>query len=146
MFVESRRIAVACALLSAAFVAGAHAQPGQAKGKAKAKGSGKERAVLFVPSDRAAVRAYWTETYGQECPPGLAKKSKACLPPGHAKKRYAIGAPLSTTIVIDPLPATLVKRLRPVPEGHRYVVVDGDVLLLVTATRQVVDAIANALD
>jgi hypothetical protein len=146
MFVESRRIVVAVALLSLAFVTGAHAQPGQAKAKAKGPAPGKERAILFVPSDRAAVRAYWTETFGQDCPPGLAKKSKACLPPGHARKRYAIGTPLPTTVVIDPLPAALVKQLRPAPENHRYVVVDGDVLLLVTATRQVVDAIANALD
>ena len=132
-------VAVGCAALAPA----AHAQ-GKGKGKAKAKG--KERAVLFVDADRAAVRAYWVDTFGQECPPGLAKKSRSCLPPGHAKKRYAIGTPLSTTVVIDPLPSVLVKRLRPAPEGHRYVVVDGDVLLLATATRLVVDAIANAID
>jgi hypothetical protein len=142
MFVDRRRIGITAALLTLAFAAAAHAQ----KAPGKVKPTGKERAVLFVPSDRAAVRAYWTETYGQDCPPGLAKKSRACLPPGHAKKRYALGTPLSTTVVIDPLPAALVKQLRPAPEGHRYVVVDGDVLLLVTATRQVVDAIANALD
>jgi hypothetical protein len=144
MFVERRRLVAAGALLWLAFAAGAYAQPGPPKGKARAKG--RERAALFVPSDRAAVRAYWTETYGQDCPPGLAKKSKACLPPGHAKKRYAVGTPLSTTVVIHPLPAMLVKQLRPAPEDHRYVVVDGDVLLLVTATRQVLDAIANAPD
>ena len=48
--------------------------------------------------------------------------------------------------MIDPLASVLVKRLRPAQEGHRYVVVDGDVLLLATAPRLVVDAIANALD
>ena len=54
--------------------------------------------------------------------------------------------PLATTVVIHPLPAVLVKKLGPAPEGHRYAVVDGDVLLLVTATRVVMDAVANALD
>ena len=148
MLVGRCRVAAAAVLLAAASVPGAYAQPGQAKAKTKAKATaaGKQRAVLFGASDRDAVRAYWTETYGQDCPPGLAKKSRACLPPGHAKKRYAIGTPLSTAVVIDPLPTALVKRLRPAPEEHRYVIVDGDVLLLVTATRQVVDAIANALD
>lgn len=138
-------VVVGLAVCATALVPMAHAQ-GQGKGKGKAKAKGKERAVLFLDADRATVRTYWVETYGRECPPGLAKKTNGCLPPGHAKKRYAIGTPLATTVVIDPLPSVLVKRLGPVPEGHRYVIVDGDVLLLATATRLVVDAIANALD
>ena len=133
-------------VISAAVAAAALAPATHAQGKGKTKAAGKQRAVLFMDADRAAVRAYWVETYGRECPPGLAKKSRSCLPPGHAKKRYALGTPLSTSVVIDPVPSALVKRLRPAPEGHRYVVVDGDVLLLTIATRLVVDAVANALD
>ena len=133
-------------VVSAAVGAAPLAPAAHAQGSGKAKARGKERAVVFVDADRAVVRAFWAETYGRECPPGLAKKSRSCLPPGHAKKRYAVGTPLSTTVVIDPVPSVLVKRLRPAQEGHRYVVVDGDVLLLATATRLVVDAIANAVD
>ncbi len=34
---------------------------------------------------------------GQACPPGLAKKHNGCLPPGQAKKRFAIGERLPSS-------------------------------------------------
>jgi Ni/Co efflux regulator RcnB len=118
----------------------------QAKGKGKAKGK-EGHTVVIADADRGAVRTYWIDTYGRgNCPPGLAKKHNGCLPPGQAKKRYAIGHRLPVGIVVEPLPEVLGRRLRPTPAGYRYVVVDGDVLLLATATSLVVDAIANIFD
>ncbi len=40
---------------------------------------------------RAGDRGY-ALSYGKSCPPGLAKKGNGCLPPGQAKKAYAVGA------------------------------------------------------
>lgn len=103
--------------------------------------------VVFVDTDRAAYREYWTETYGRGgCPPGLAKKHNGCLPPGQAKKRYVVGRALPRTIVVERVPAGFLPRLRTAPPGYEYVVVDGDVLLMRTRTRVIADAIVALLD
>ena len=130
-------------------------------GKGKGKSKGKEGdAVAVVESDKAArpvvvfadrdrdvVRTYWVETYGRgNCPPGLAKKNRLCMPPGQYKKRYVVGRPLPTSIVVRPLPTVLVTRLGPVPVGYEYVEVDGDILKLAVGTRLVADAIEAMID
>src|SRR5262245_64867537 len=77
--------------------------------------------VVFLDSDRSAVRTYWVDTYGRgKCPPGLARKGNGCLPPGIAAKRYVIGQPLARTVVLDPLPTVLTPRLRAAPAGYEY--------------------------
>ncbi len=141
-----RLTALVMALVASPALLSAGPDHGKDKGKGKDKHKNPPK-VVFVDSDREAVRAYWVETWGRgNCPPGLAKKHNGCLPPGQAKKRYAIGHPLPVGIVIQPLPPILLPRLRPVPAGHQYVVVDGDVLLLAIGTWLVVDAIAGMLD
>ena len=64
---------------------------GQGKGKSKGKDKdtvvvvddGRRPVVVFADRDRDVVRGYWVETYGRgNCPPGLAKKNRLCLPPG----------------------------------------------------------------
>ena len=106
-----------------------------------------DRVVLFADRDRQVVRTYYVDTYGRAgCPPGLAKKNNGCLPPGQAKKRYVVGQRLPTTIVYQPAPTILVQRLTPAPVGYQYAVVDGDVVLLGTATRLVVDAIRHLVN
>jgi hypothetical protein len=113
----------------------------------KEKEAGRREVVVFADRDRDAVRTYWVETYGRgNCPPGLAKKNRLCLPPGQYKKRYVIGRPLATTIVVQPLPPVLVKRIGPVPTGYEYVMVDGDIVKLAVGTRLVADAIQAILD
>ena len=103
--------------------------------------------VVFADRDRDVVRTYWVETYGRgNCPPGLAKKNRLCMPPGQYKKRYAVGRPLPTSIVVRPLPPVLVTRLGPVPVGYEYVEVDGDILKLAVGTRLVADAIQALID
>jgi hypothetical protein len=113
----------------------------------KEKETGRREVVVFADRDRDAVRTYWVETYGRgNCPPGLAKKNRLCLPPGQYKKRYVIGRPLATTVVFQPLPPVLVKRIGPAPAGYEYVMVDGDIVKLAVGTRLVADAIQAILD
>ena len=72
------------------------------------------------------------------CPPGLAKKNNGCQPPGQAKKRYVVGRSLPRDVRwYEPEPV-VIRRLAPAPHGHRYVRVDGDLLLLELASRLVV--------
>jgi hypothetical protein len=133
----------AAALLACAVAAPTvHADPSKGRGK----GKGHDR-IVFVDTDRSAVRTYWVDTYGRgNCPPGLAKKGNGCLPPGQARKRYYVGRALPRTVVVERVPVALVPRLRTVPVGYEYVVVDGDILLMNVASRVIADAIVNAFD
>jgi Ni/Co efflux regulator RcnB len=149
-----RILPVSVAALVVALAALSAASPDKDKGKSKGKGHEAaapaeehpgqgDRAGAFQDRDRQVVGDWWKDTYGPDgCPPGLAKKHNGCLPPGQAKKRYAVGQRLPGTVVIQPLPPVLVTRLGPPPAGYEYAVVDGDILKLAIGTRMVVDAIA----
>src|SRR5215468_1840514 len=54
------------------------------------------------------------------------------LPPGQAKK-WARGEYLPRDLVWTPAPLAIVRKLKPAPPGHQYVVVDGQVLLIALA-------------
>jgi hypothetical protein len=139
---RTRHIRFVAAALVIAFTA-----PAVAKDKGKGKGKKHDDAVVFIDADRDAYNRYWVDTYGRgKCPPGLAKKHNGCLPPGQAKKRYAIGQPLPPVVVVERVPTVLVPRLRTAPPGYEYVWVDGDVLLMETRSRRIADAIAAILD
>lgn len=154
------RTLAASLLLAALAVSPAGADKGgQGKGKSKGKGKDKDSVtvvetdkggrpvVVFADRDRDVVRTWRVETYGRSnCPPGLAKKNRLCMPPGQYKKRYVVGRPLPTSVAFTPLPPVLVTRLGPVPTGYEYVMVDGDVLKLAVGTRLVADAIEAILD
>lgn len=132
-------------------------KPGQGKGQKKAQGKSQDKAkhkesnakgndahvsVVFGDKDRSAARDYYSSKYGRgNCPPGLAKKNNGCLPPGQAKKRYVVGQRLAPDVIYVDAPADLVVRLSPPPSGHKYVVVDGDLVKLAIGTMLVVDAI-----
>ena len=73
----------------------------------------------------------------KSCPPGLAKKNNGCLPPGQAKKRYQVGQPLPSGVTFVPVTVGSLPDPRP---GEIYVEVDGDLLLMVEATRKVLEA------
>ena len=147
------------AVLAAALAVSPASADKGGKGKGKSKGKDKDAVVVvegdkagrpvvvFADRDREVVRSYWVESYGRgNCPPGLAKKNRLCLPPGQYKKRYVVGRPLATSVVIQPLPPVLVTRLGPVPTGYEYVMVDGDILKLAVGTRLVADAIQAIID
>ena len=64
----------------------------------------------------------------------------AFVPPGQAKK-WAKGQYLPKSVAWTPVPAVLLAKLKPVPPGHQYVVVDGQVLLIALATGLILDAL-----
>jgi len=109
------------------------------------KGKGKQQAqasVTFSAAEREAARLYFVEAYGHgNCPPGLAKKRNGCLPPGQAKKSYAVGRELPRSVVLGKLPAELSIKIGAPPAGYQYAIVDGDLVKLMVGTLLVVDAI-----
>ncbi len=107
-------------------------------------GAQAEVTVVFGARERETATGYFVETHGRgHCPPGLAKKNNGCLPPGQAKKRYAVGHPLPAGVVQVPPPPELARRLGPPPHGYVYVMVDGDLVKLAVGTMMVVDAVQS---
>jgi hypothetical protein len=134
-----------------------HAGKGGGKGKGKGGGSahdydhdrdgGNDVTIVFSSGQRSSYHDWYANEYGRgHCPPGLAKKNNGCLPPGQAKKRYAIGQPLPPGIVIGVVPPSLAVILGPPPSGYRYGIVDGDVVKLAIGTLLVVDALDGLLN
>ena len=98
--------------------------------------------AFFSDRSRDVVHSYYASAGhgGKACPPGLAKKNNGCMPPGQAKK-WQIGQPLPSSVVVYPVPNQIVIGLPPVPVGHKYVQVAGDILLIAVGTKMVVDGI-----
>jgi hypothetical protein len=119
---------------------GGHKGGGEEHGR---KGGGKQEVVVvkqgayFNDRQRDSVHGY----YASKCPPGLAKKNNGCMPPGQARKVWAVGQPLPSTVVLAPVPQQIVVTLPPPPVGHRYVQVTGDILLIALGSKMVVDGI-----
>jgi Ni/Co efflux regulator RcnB len=97
---------------------------------------------------RDAIHEYYVTHYGARghCPPGLARKNHACLPPGQAKKHWALHRPLPEHLVVEPLPPGLATRLDRPPPGHAWGYLDGDILLYALVGRVVVDAVSALVD
>ena len=102
--------------------------------------------TYFNDSHRTVVRTYYVDKYGngKACPPGLAKKNNGCMPPGQAKA-YVVGQPLPTSVRYYSVPQPVLVQLPPAPIGYRYVVVNGDVVLMATASRIIADALTGLL-
>ena len=99
---------------------------------------------VVTERDRGAIYGYYRPLYvAGNCPPGLAKKNNGCLPPGQAKKLWAIGQPLPAGVVFYPLPAPLLGQLTPAPSGYQYVRVANDILMMAIGTQLIVSAIAD---
>ncbi len=83
--------------------------------------------------------------HGRSCPPGLAKKHNGCLPPGQAKKvhRVVVGQALPPGAVFT-VPRRVRTTLPPPPAGHRYAVINNQVVL-VSNHNIVVDIIVRSL-
>ena len=108
------------------------------------QGRGGPDSYVVPDRDRNTVYSYYRTEYGAgHCPPGLAKKNNGCLPPGQAKKMWAVGQPLPRDVYYEPLPPALIGRLSPAPAGYQYVRVASDVLMLAVGTRMVVASLAD---
>lgn len=101
------------------------------------------RHEYFGDQQRSVVREYYAELFRKgRCPPGLAKKSNGCVPPGQVK-RWEIGRPLPREVTYYDLPPAVVIKIGLPPEGHRYVRVASDILLIAVGTGMIVDAIED---
>lgn len=97
----------------------------------------------FTASQRRAVVEYYEPRFkAGQCPPGLAKKNNGCLPPGQAKP-WRKGSPLPADTVAYPVPDGVTIRLGLPPEGHKFVRVATDILLIAVGTGLVIDAIED---
>lgn len=126
--------------------------PGQGQGQGQGQGVGRGNSQAAVPPsnvvihdrDRTTVYNYYRGQYAAgNCPPGLAKKNNGCLPPGQAKKAWAIGQPLPGSVMFYPLPAALLGQLTPAPSGYQYVQVANDILMMAIGTRMIAAAVAD---
>lgn len=89
------------------------------------------------------VRRYYGESYRSgHCPPGLAKRQNGCMPPG-LTKQWRIGQPLPRHVDYYDAPRDIVLHFGMPPEGHRYVRVAADILLIAVGTGLVVDALQD---
>jgi hypothetical protein len=120
---------------------------GQGHGQSQGRGNSQAAApgsVVIADRDRTAVYAYYRNDFrAGNCPPGLAKKNNGCLPPGQAKKLWALGQPLPGSVAFYPLPGPLLMQLTPAPAGYQYVRVANDVLMMAVGTRMIAAAIAD---
>jgi Ni/Co efflux regulator RcnB len=64
------------------------------------------------------------------------------MPPGLAKQ-WQIGHPLARNVVYYDAPRDIVLRFGMPPEGHRYVRVAADILLISVGTGMVIDALED---
>lgn len=105
--------------------------------------AGPSISLHFGDRQRSIARNYYHDEFSRgNCPPGLAKKNNGCMPPGQAKK-WSRGRPLPRDVVYYDLPRSLVIELGVPPEGHRYVRVASDILLIAVGSMMVVDAIED---
>ena len=151
------------AAICVVFAMPAFADPGHGKGQGQGNGQGQDNGpsdrsnyggghgqsapqinIVISPNDRTTVYNYYrTEYSAGHCPPGLAKKNNGCLPPGQAKKLWAIGQPLPRGVSYYPLPPDLMGRLSPAPAGYQYVRVANDILMMAVGTRLITAALAD---
>ena len=104
-----------------------------------------KQGAYFRDEHREAARRYYTENYGhgkKGCPPGLAKKNNGCMPPGQARQ-LTVGQPLPSNIVVYQVPQPILRTLPPAPQGYRYERVGGDIVLVRTSNRLIVDILLN---
>lgn len=84
----------------------------------------------------------------KHCPPGHAKKGQ-CTPYGHHAKghkahKVVVGQPLPAGAVYT-IPQPVMTQLPPPPLGHRYAIVNNQVVLVSTQNDLVVDIIRGLL-
>lgn len=123
------------------------ARPAKAQPAGDARGGDARISVqiggYFNDLQRRSALDYYRPVFSSgQCPPGLAKKNNGCLPPGQAKQ-WARGRPLPGGIITYPIPRDLEGRLGFPPEGHKYVRIAADILLIAVGTGMVVDALED---
>jgi len=99
----------------------------------------------FRDEQRQAARHYYGKQQAKgRCPPGLAKKNNGCRPPGLAKQ-WSLGQPLPAALTWYDVPRGVVLQIGLPPDGHKYVRVFNDLLLVTLGSMMVVDAIEDLM-
>ena len=102
-----------------------------------------EPGKFFEPGLRKSIQDYFTANRGNgPCPAGLVLKNARCES-SQAQRSWKIGQALPASLSTRPLPARLLEALGPTPQGHSYVQVEGDILLLAEDGKTVVDAVLD---
>jgi hypothetical protein len=126
----------------------APAAPGQLDEVGKGAHLGRQAlrpGAYITPRYRKAVQSYMARHHGpgKPCLPGLVRRGAACQPADGAPG-WKIGLALPKTAGAQPLPAGLAAILPKAPPGNQYVLVAGDILLMASASRIVVDAVPRS--
>lgn len=97
----------------------------------------------FGDTQRSETHEYYRErAQAGHCPPGLAKKHNGCVPPGQARK-WTMGHNLPRDVAYEPIEPGIQIKLGVPPEGHKFVRVASDILLIAVGTGMVMDAIQD---
>lgn len=73
------------------------------------------------------------------CPPGVVISDTGCVSQNYVR-RYQIGNGAPQSVVLEPLPPSLVAQLHP-PHGYQYAQIDNDIVLVNQRTGKIVDAV-----
>lgn len=122
----------ATTMAALALSAPAFAGPGKAKGKVK--GDADVNVDIVIGDRDDGYRDY--RSSAKDCPPGL--RDKGCMPPGQAKKLYE-GYRIPADYDYRYFNDYSRYDLPPPPRGQRYMVIDGQVVLVSEDTRTVLN-------
>ncbi|WP_114966542.1 RcnB family protein [Alkalilacustris brevis] len=75
------------------------------------------------------------------CPPGLAKKAVPCVPPGQARKAWTVGERLPSDLRYVVIEDYRRYGLPRPDRGTQYVMVENDVLRIMTETARVIESL-----
>lgn len=110
------------------------------KGKSDHAGHGQQQ-VGHGAAHGSSHAKHANRAPGLACPPGLAKKAPACIPPGQWRKGDRLPESWATRYSrYDSLPDFYRSRY-PANAGYRYVVNEGRVYVINAATRAILDVV-----
>jgi hypothetical protein len=97
----------------------------------------------FTTDQKTALNDWLTKNLsvasGQECPPNMNVQGDYCV--SARTRNWKLGSPLPVSPPAMDLPAKWAEILKLPPEGHRYVLMNEDILIVQTGTDVVVDQI-----
>lgn len=108
---------------------------------------GRPAMVKIYDNDRVILSRYVEDRYRNDYKKSWSKHNHGH---GHGRDygfyrqpshRYIVGYPLPHNVTYYSVPYDIRSRLRPTPIGYQYIRVDDDVLLMNTATKQIIDAV-----
>ena len=109
------------------------------KGNGNGNGNGHGARGKVVQHVNVRQHTHNAPVYGVHCPPGLAKKSPACVPPGQAKKGLVVGDHVNLDLVHIITRPGLYGLGE--PSAGRYAIVDGRLLRIDSQTGQILSFI-----